>query len=45
MFKEEFNSSMRLCYVETNYHNDNFTYSLASEESRRGHIMHLTCLN
>ena len=45
MFEEEFNSSMGLCCVETNHHKDNFKYSLASEESRRIHIVHLTCLN
>ena len=40
MFEEEFNSSMRLSCVETNHCEDNFTYSLSSEESRRVHIVH-----
>ena len=40
MFEEEFNSGMRLSCVETNHCEDNFTYSLSSEESRRVHIVH-----
>ena len=39
MFAEEFNSSMKLCCVETNHHKNKFIYiyiySLASVESRR----------
>ena len=40
MFEEEFNSSGGLSCVETNHHENNFTYSLHNEISSRVYIVH-----
>ena len=40
MFEEEFNSSGGLSCVETNHHENNFTYSLHNEMSSRVYIVH-----
>ena len=40
MFEEEFNSGGGLSCVETNHHENNFTYSLHNEMSSRVYIVH-----
>ena len=40
MFEDEFSLGIGLSCVETNYHDDKFTFSLVCGESNRMHIVH-----